>query len=127
MSPSPAAAAGMYPSYWPPPVRGRRARGAGPGRERGGDSVKAGFQGAGTRLSSLAGRAGGAGAAGAVLVRVAVAVAVGGGLVLLRLLDHQGLGGQEHAGDGRRVLHGRPGDLHRVDDALGGQVAVLAG
>ena len=55
-------------------------------------------------------------------------VAVGReGLLLLRLLDHQGLGGQQHGGDRRGVLHGGPGHLHRVDDALGYQVAVLAG
>src|SRR5579872_1080211 len=62
------------------------------------------------------------------LVAVAVAVAIArGGLLLFRLLDHQGLGGQQHAGDRRGVLHGGPGDLDRVDDALGHQVAVLAG
>src|SRR6266704_606444 len=61
-------------------------------------------------------------------MRVAVPVAVGrGGLLLLRLLDHQGLGGQQHAGDRRGVLDGGPGYLHRVDDALSHQVTVLAG
>src|ERR1700722_19474491 len=62
------------------------------------------------------------------LVAVAVAVAVvSASLVLFRLLDDEGFSRQEHAGDGGGVLHRGAGDLDRVDDALGYQVAVLAG
>src|SRR5262249_59270968 len=57
-----------------------------------------------------------------VAVRVTVAV---GRRFLLRLLRHCGLRGEQHASDGPGVLHGRPGDLDRVDDALRHQVAVL--
>src|SRR5690606_33078395 len=63
---------------------------------------------------------------GSVAVAVTVALADGRGL-LLGLVDDERLGGQQHARDRRRVLHGRAGDLDRVDDALGEQVAVLAG
>src|ERR1700722_14193162 len=61
------------------------------------------------------------------LVRVPVAVTVLGRLVVSRLLDDQGLGREQHAGDGSGILHRGTSDLDRVDDALGDQVAVLAG
>ncbi|EME96580.1 DNA polymerase II large subunit [Streptomyces mobaraensis NBRC 13819 = DSM 40847] len=47
--------------------------------------------------------------------------------LLFLLLDDQGLGREQQGGDGGRVLQGGAGDLHRVDDAGGDQVAVLAG
>src|SRR5262249_25574093 len=51
------------------------------------------------------------------LVRVPVRVTVSGGslLFLFRLLHHERLGGEQHAGDRGGVLHGRPGHLDRVD------------
>src|SRR5215475_8757676 len=49
---------------------------------------------------------------GALDSEVHVAAAGGSGrLLLLRLLRDHCLGGEEQAGDGRRVLQGRPGDL----------------
>jgi hypothetical protein len=52
--------------------------------------------------------------------------AAAGGLVL-GLVGHDGLGGQQQGGDGRRVLQGGPGDLGRVDDAGLDEVLELAG
>ena len=49
------------------------------------------------------------------------------GGVLLGALGHEGLGGEDQARDGGRVLQGRAGHLGRVHDALGDQVAELAG
>src|SRR5690606_28895805 len=61
-------------------------------------------------------------------VAVPVAVTVAGGLLfLLRLVDHEGLGGEQHARDRGGVGDGVAGHLHRVDDALRDEVAVLAG
>src|SRR6266508_2267355 len=57
----------------------------------------------------------------------AVVVAAGGRLLLLRLVDHQGLGGEQQGRDRGGVLHRRPGHLGRVDDAGLEQVGVLAG
>src|SRR5215213_3285235 len=51
----------------------------------------------------------------------------GGGLLLLRLVGHHGLGGQEQAGDRGRVLQGGTDDLGRVDDPRLEHVGVLAG
>jgi hypothetical protein len=45
--------------------------------------------------------------------------------LLLRLIHHQRLGGEHHAGNRGRVHHRRPGHLHRVDDSLLDQIAVL--
>src|SRR5215469_283630 len=67
------------------------------------------------------------GPTGSVAVPVTVGVTVPVGLFGLGLLGHGGLGGEQHASDGAGVLHGRPGDLDRVDHALGDHVAVLAG
>ena len=64
---------------------------------------------------------------GSVAVTVAVTVAAGVGLLLDGLLDDERLGGEQHRGDGDRVGQGRAGHLDRVDDALGDEVAVLAG
>src|SRR5690606_15901445 len=47
--------------------------------------------------------------------------------LLLRLLRHHGLRGDQEAGDGRRVLKGRPHHLQRVDHAHGEEIAILAG
>src|SRR5690606_7709708 len=55
-----------------------------------------------------------------------VVAAAGRGLGL-RLVGHDGLGGEEQARDGRRVLQRGAGDLDRVDDAGGEEVLVLAG
>src|SRR5690606_121525 len=61
-------------------------------------------------------------------VAVPVTVALAGGLLfLLRLVDHERLGGEQHARDRGGVGHGVARHLHRVDDALGDEVAVLAG
>src|SRR5690606_2098625 len=67
--------------------------------------------------------------AGAVLVAVpvAVAVTVADRLRLLGLLHHQRLGGEHHPGDGDRVRDRVAGHLHRVEDALLGQLPVLTG
>ena len=50
-----------------------------------------------------------------------------GRVVVLRLVDDQGLGRQQHAGDRGGVDERGAGDLDRVEDALGDQVAVLLG
>src|ERR1017187_5686305 len=94
------------------------------------DSMKAGFHdvkpGFHVPVARRTGGSSGALALGLDLVLVAVPVAVGRGRVLLfRLLDHESLRGQQHAGDRRGVLHGRPGHLHGVNDTLSNQVAVL--
>src|SRR5215217_7975096 len=60
-------------------------------------------------------------------VHVAAAARHGGGLLLLRLVGHHGLGGQEQAGDRGRVLQGGTDDLGRVDDPRLEHVGVLAG
>src|SRR5580704_2272600 len=60
-------------------------------------------------------------------VRVAVTLTIGGGRLWLGLLHDQGLRGQQHACDRRRVLHRRAGYLDRVDNAVRDQVAVLTG
>src|SRR5690606_36336422 len=62
-----------------------------------------------------------------VAVPVTVAVAAGGLLFLLRLVDHERLGREQHARDRGGVGDGVARHLHRVDDALGDEVAVLAG
>ena len=49
------------------------------------------------------------------------------GSLLLRLVGDERLGGEDHAGDRRRVLHRRAGDLGRVDDAGLDHVDVLVG
>src|SRR6266508_564839 len=72
-------------------------------------------------------RAGVVGRAGSVAVPVAVTVTGRLGLFLFRLVDDQGLGRQQHAGDRAGVDQRGTGDLDRVEDALGDQVAVLAG
>src|SRR5262252_10509218 len=59
-----------------------------------------------------------------VTVRVTVTV---GRRLLLRLLHHGCLGGEQHAGDGPGVQYRRTGDLDRVHDTLRHQVAVLPG
>ena len=46
---------------------------------------------------------------------------------LFRLLDNEGLSGQQHRGDRRGILKSLPGDLDRVDDAGGDQISVLTG
>src|SRR4051812_31175805 len=46
---------------------------------------------------------------------------------LLRLVGHDGLGGEEQRGDRRGVLQRRAGHLGRLDDAVGEHVDVLAG
>ena len=51
----------------------------------------------------------------------------GAGRRLLRQLSDHGFGGDQERGDGRRVLDRNANHLGRVDDALGDQVAVLAG
>jgi hypothetical protein len=48
-------------------------------------------------------------------------------LVLLRLLDHDRLGGEQQAGDRSGVLQRRPGDLRRVDDAGATRSSYLVG
>src|SRR3712207_9203664 len=50
-----------------------------------------------------------------------------GRLLLDRRLDDGGVRGQHHGRDRDGVAQRGLGDLDRVDDALGGQVAVLAG
>src|SRR5262249_49256745 len=50
-----------------------------------------------------------------------------GGLFLLGHIRDQGLGGQDHGGDGGGVLQGATGDLDRVDDAGLDHIQVLAG
>src|SRR4051794_10251057 len=60
-------------------------------------------------------------------VHVPAARGAGRGWVLLGLVGHDGLGGEEQCGDRRGVLQRRAGDLGRVDDARGQQVDVLAG
>src|ERR687898_2402075 len=60
-------------------------------------------------------------------VHVGTAAGHGGGLLLLRLVGHDGLGGQEQAGDRGRVLQRRADDLGRVDDPRLEHVGVLAG
>ena len=47
--------------------------------------------------------------------------------LLLRLLGHHGLGGDEQAGHRRGILQSGAHDLGRVDHALLDEVAVLAG
>src|SRR6266540_980939 len=63
-------------------------------------------------------------------VHVSAAVAVAAGartrLLLLGEVGDEGLGGQDHRRDRRRVLERRTGDLASVDDALQEHVAVLA-
>ncbi len=51
----------------------------------------------------------------------------GAGGRLLGALGDERFGGEDQAGDGGRVLQGGTGDLGRVHDALGDQVAELAG
>ena len=48
-------------------------------------------------------------------------------VLLLGRLDDGRVGGEHHRGDRRGVAERGLGDLDRVDDALGGQVAVLTG
>src|SRR4051794_9062990 len=60
-------------------------------------------------------------------VAVTVAVTGRGGLLLLRLVHDQGLGREQHARDRGGVDERGAGDLHRVEHALGDQVAVLLG
>src|SRR5699024_1042642 len=50
-----------------------------------------------------------------------------GGRLRLRLVGHDGLGGEEETGDRTSVLQRRPGHLHRVVDAGSEQVLVLTG
>src|SRR5690606_17595322 len=54
-------------------------------------------------------------------------VATGRGRGLLGLVGHDGLGGEEQTGDRGRVQQRRTGHLHRVADARGEHVDVLAG
>lgn len=63
------------------------------------------------------------------LVRVTVVrvTETGLGFFLFRLLDDEGLGGQQHRGDRRGILKSRPSDLDRVDNAGGDQITVLTG
>src|SRR5450759_1133487 len=56
----------------------------------------------------------------------AVAVATAGGLLLLRDVGDESLGGQDHLGDGGCVLKGGAGHLGGVHDALCEHVTVLA-
>ena len=60
-------------------------------------------------------------------VPVAMTGRGGGSFLLLRLLDDERLGGQQHPRDRGGVDQRGPGHLHRVQHALGDQVAVLAG
>src|SRR5215204_222737 len=60
-------------------------------------------------------------------VHVGAAAGHGGRLLLLRLVGHHGLGGQEQAGDRGRVLQRGTDDLGRVDDPRLEHVGVLAG
>ena len=60
-----------------------------------------------------------------VVMSVTVAMAVI--FSLFRLLDDEGLGGQQHRGDRCGILKSRPSDLDRVDDAGGDQISVLTG
>src|ERR671930_1180955 len=60
-------------------------------------------------------------------VHVAAAARHGRGLLLLRLVGHHRLGGEEQAGDGGRVLQRGADHLGRVDDPRLEHVAVLAG
>src|SRR6266540_1455468 len=55
------------------------------------------------------------------------AMAARGRFLVLRFLGDEGLGGEHEPRHAGRVLQGRAHDLHRVDDALLEQVAVLAG
>ena len=48
-------------------------------------------------------------------------------LLFLWLFHHGGLGGKNHAGHGGGVDHGGVGDLHRIDNAVIDEVAVLEG
>jgi len=59
-------------------------------------------------------------ARGFTLLEVLVAVAI----VLGRLFDNRGLGGEHHARHRRGVEHRGPGHLDGVDDAIGGHVTV---
>src|SRR3989440_4593962 len=60
-------------------------------------------------------------------VHVPAARRTGRGLLLLRLVRHHDLRGEEQGRDGGGVLQRRPGHLGRVDDPGGEQVDVLAG
>src|SRR5262245_46501173 len=51
----------------------------------------------------------------------------GHSLFLFRNFSDHGFRGDQQAGDRSRILQGAPHDLGRVDDALGHQVAILAG
>src|SRR5690606_13734832 len=73
------------------------------------------------------GRCWSSGGSRSVTVPVPVAVAGRGGGGRLRLVDDGALAGEHHPGDRRGVHHGGPGDLDRVDDAGGHQVAVGGG
>src|SRR5438445_5442737 len=55
------------------------------------------------------------------------ATAAGGLQLLLRLLGHHRLGGEQQAGDGRRVLQGGPRHLGGIDHARSDQILVLVG
>src|SRR4051794_13241810 len=57
----------------------------------------------------------------------AAVAATGHGRSLLRLVGHDGLGGEEQRRDRRSVLQRRASDLGGVDDPLGDHVDVLAG
>ena len=57
----------------------------------------------------------------------AAATAAGGRRGFFGALGHEGFGGEDQAGDGGRVLQGGTGHFGRVHDALGDQVAELAG
>src|SRR3954468_23566731 len=122
-------------------VRDRTARGLPRTTARGQDADRGGPANAGPPLlvTSWNGPLAGSGARGACPGRrggpfsevhaahAAVAGAGHGRGVLLRLVGHDGLGGEEQARDGRRVLQRRPGDLRRVGDASLQHVLVLAG
>ena len=56
-----------------------------------------------------------------------VVAATHGRSVLLRLVGHNGPGGEEQTSNGSRVLQGRAGYLDRVVDAGTDKVAVVAG
>src|SRR5690606_18402697 len=60
-------------------------------------------------------------------VHVPTAGRAGWSLLLLRLVRHHRLGGEEQSGDGGGVLQRRAGHLSRVDDPGGDHVAVLTG
>src|SRR6478752_6815827 len=59
-------------------------------------------------------------------VAVAVTVATGSGVLVLRLVDDERVGREDHRRDGLGVAQRGAGDLDRVDDAGRDEVAVLA-